>query len=367
MPAVICPWKVNPAFHIVFPCFPDSAKAASHHGRNKRPENKNHCAMKAVVCTAYGPPGVLQLRDVEKPVPGDKEILIRVRATTVAAADFRIRSFTVPLAYWLPARLALGIRKPRNPILGVELCGEVESVGRDVTRFKAGDRVFAATLKDFGAYAEYKRLPADGPVAIMPAGLSHEEAAALPIGARTALHYLRKADIRRGQKVLVYGASGSVGTYAVQLARYFGAEVTGVCSSANAALVHSLGAAHVLDYAAPDFLQKLGLYDVIFVAVDKLPFPVCNKHLHKGGVYQNVTSPFKSPAMIRASLLDKKKVMMGENVPESAEYLQAIKTLVESGALRPVIDRVYTLDQVVEAHQYVDKGHKKGNVVISVA
>lgn len=327
--------------------------------------------MKAVICTKYGSPEVLQIKDVEKPIPKNDEILVKIHATTVTAADIRVRSFTIPPSFWLPARIALGLRKPKKSILGVELAGEIESVGKDVKLFKKGDQVFAATLTDFGAYAEYKCLPEDGPVAIKPANITYQEAAALPIGARTALHYLKKGNIKSGQKVLIYGASGSVGTYAVQLAKYFGAEVTGVCSSTNLDLVKSLGADKVIDYTEGDYTgrrttKKLEMYDVIFLAVDKCPFSVCNKCLNKEGVYLNVTSPVKSLPMLWTSMTSKKKIIMGENSPESAEALIFLKGMVEAGSLKPVIDRSYTLDQIVEAHRYVDKGHKKGNVVITV-
>lgn len=323
--------------------------------------------MKAVVYHEYGSPDVLKLQEVEKPTPRDNEILVKVYATTVTVADFRSRSFTVPPAFWLPARITLGFRKPKKPILGVELAGEIESVGKDVKRFRKGDQVFAATLISYGAYAEYKCLPEDAAIAIKPSNLTYEEAAALPIGARTALHYIRKANIQPGQKVLVYGASGSVGSYAVQLAKYFGAEVTGVCSTTNLELVKSLGADQVIDYTAEDFSARAEQYDVIFEAVDKSSFSACMRALKKDGIYLNIAVPVPSPQMIWTKMTSSKKLMLGENPPESAEDLIFLKELVEAGKLKPVIDRRYPLEQIVEAHRYVDKGHKKGNVVITVA
>ena len=322
--------------------------------------------MKAAVYTEYGPPDVLRLKEVEKPVPQGNEVLIKIIATTATVADFRSRSFTVPPVFWLPARITLGLRKPKKEILGVELAGEIELVGKDVKRFKKGDPVFAATLMNYGAYAEYKCLPEDAAIALKPSNLTFEEAAVLPIGARTALHYVRKADIQPGQKVLVYGASGSVGTYALQLAKYFGAEVTGVCSTANIELVKSLGADHVIDYTREDFSQSGETYDVILEAVDKSSFSACMRALKKNGIYLNVTTPLPSLPMLWAKMTTGKKIMLGENPPESAEDLVFIKELVEAGKLKPVIDRRYRLDQIVEAHRYVDKGHKKGNVVITV-
>jgi NADPH:quinone reductase-like Zn-dependent oxidoreductase len=322
--------------------------------------------MRAVICTKYGPPEVLQLKEIEKPVPKDNEILIKVHATTVTVADVRIRSFTIPPSFWLPARIILGITKPRKPILGVELAGEIESVGKNVKRFKQGDQVFAATLSDFGAYAEYKCLSEDRPIAMRPANISYEEAATIPIGARTALNYLKKGNIKKGKKVLVYGASGSVGTYAVQLAKYYGAEVTGVCSGANLNLVKSLGADEVIDYKEENFTSKLGMYDMILVAIDKWSFSIANKFLKKDGVYLNVTAPVKSLPMMWVSMTTRKKIIVGHKSSESAEDLTFLKNLVEAGAIKPVIDRSYTLDRIVEAHQYVDQGHKKGNVVIKV-
>lgn len=322
--------------------------------------------MKAIICSEYGSPDVLCLKEMAKPVPKDNEILIKVKATTVAVADVRIRAFNIPLAVWLPARIVLGINKPRKQVLGVELAGEIESVGKDVQRFKVGDEVFAATLKDFGAYAEYKCLPEDDPIELKPFNVTLEEAAALPIGAQTALHFLEKGNIESGQKVLIYGASGSVGTYAVQLAKYFGAEVTGVCSGTNIELVKSLGADKVIDYTAADFIEKLEMYDMVFVAVDKLPFSICNKILKKQGVYLNVTNPIKSPHQLWVDMTSKKKIIMSESVPERFRYLIRIKEFVEEGVLKPVIDQSYKFRQIVAAHKYVDTGHKKGNVVVTV-
>ena len=322
--------------------------------------------MLAVVYEKYGSPDVLEFQEVTKPTPKDKEILIKVHATTVTVADVRSRSFTVPLSFWIPARVTLGIRRPKRNILGAELAGEIESVGKDVKRFKKGDQVFAPTLGTFGAYAEYKCLPEDSVIATKPANMSYEEAAALPIGARTALHYVRKAKVQPGQKVLVYGASGSVGTYAVQLAKYFGAEVTGVCSTANLELVKSLGADKVLDYTVEDFSNNGETYDVILETVDKSSFSACMKALKEDGIYLNVTVPFPSMEMLWTKMTSSKKLVLGENPSKQVEDLVFLKELVEAGKLKSVIDRVYPLEQIVDAHRYVDKGHKKGNVAITV-
>ncbi len=323
--------------------------------------------MKAVICTQYGPPEVLKVTEVEKPVPKDNEVLVKVYATTVGAADSRVRSFTVPASFWLPARLMLGLRKPRKSILGMELSGKIESVGKGVKQFKNGDEVFAATLQNFGAYAEYICIPEDGPIALKPANTTYEEAAAIPIGARTAFHYLKKTgDVKPKQKVLIYGASGSVGTYAVQLAKYFGAEVTGVCSSANLELVKSLGADKVIDYTTDDFTENFETYVIIFITIDKCPFTACKKALSTNGTYLNIGRPIPSLQMIWTSLISSKKIVVGKNSPETTEALVVLRRIIEEGQLKAVIDRNYTLDQIVEAHRYVDKGHKKGNVVITV-
>lgn len=302
--------------------------------------------MKAIIATQYGGPDVLQLKEIKQPTLKDNEVLIKVHATTVTAADFRMRSFTVPAPLWIPARIALGITKPKQPIFGSELSGEVEAIGKNVTRFKVGDQIFASTLtENFGGYAEYKCLPERAMMAIKPANISYEEAAALPIGATTALRLLRKGNIQRGQKVAIYGASGSVGTYAIQLAKYFGAEVTGVCSTTNLEMVKSLGADHVIDYTKVDFSATDECYDVIFDTVGKFPKSQYSKILATNGKF------------ISMAKLDTK---------ENMDNLVFIKELIEKGEVKAVIDRCYPLEQMVEAHRYVDTGHKKGNVVISI-
>lgn len=324
--------------------------------------------MKAIICTKYGSPEVLQLQDVEKPSPKDNEILVRIHAATVTAGDTRMRSFTVPLSFWLPARMVLGFRKPKKAILGMEAAGEVESVGKDVTKFKKGDMVFASTLEHgFGAYAEYICLPEDGVLAKGSAQLSCEEAVTIPVGGRTALYFLREAAIQPGQKVLIYGASGSVGTFAVQLAKYFGAEVTGVCSIKNVELVKSLGADKVIDYTKEDFTRNGVTYDVIFDTVGKAPFKESLRSLHEEGTFLHaVGSPGLMLRMSLASINNKQK-LVGGGPPPNPEDMLFLQELIASGQIKPVIEKRYPLEQIVEAHRYVDTGHKRGNVVIRVA
>lgn len=322
--------------------------------------------MKAIVYTKYGSPDVLQLKEVEKPVPKNNEILVKIKATTVTAGDIRLRSFTVPRSVWLPARIILGFSQPKKQILGIELAGEIESVGQEVKRFKEGDQVFAATQMGFGAYAEYICLPEDGAVSIKPSNISYEESAAIPIGACTALFFLRKANVQSGQNILVYGASGSVGSYAVQISKYFGAKVTGVCSNKNVELVKSLGADKVIDYTTKDFSTTDETYDVIFEAVNKSSFSDCIKLLKKDGTYINVVEPLPSVRMLWTKVTSGKKLILSQNSSETSESLDFLKELVETGKVKVVIDRCYALEEIVEAHRYVEKGHKKGNVVINV-
>ena len=321
--------------------------------------------MKAIVATDYGPPEVLQLREVAKPTPKDNEVLIRVHATTVTSGDVRIRSSTYSPGFSLPMRIFLGIRRPRKTIPGNEFAGEVESTGEAVTLFRNGEEVFgvAGGISFAGANAEYICMPEDGMMATLPANMTYGQAAVLPVGGGTALHFLRRGGIRRGQKILIVGGAGSVGTFAVQLARYYDADVTAVCSTKSVELVRSLGADKVIDRTKEDFTTSGEAYDIVFDAAMKTSFSRSKGSLKKGGVYLTLDWPLHQA--LWTSIVGDKKVVIGMT-HENLEDLIFLKDLVEAGELKSVIDRRYPLEQTAEAHRYVEKGHKQGNLVITV-
>ncbi|KYK32152.1 MAG: NADPH:quinone reductase [Thermoplasmatales archaeon SG8-52-3] len=307
--------------------------------------------MKAVVYEKYGPPEVLKIKEVEKPTPKDDEVLIKNYSTTVHVGDTRMRGFRVPKKHWLLMRLFLGITKPKRQILGMEVSGVIESVGKNVKDFKKGDAVFALTGFGGGGYAEYSSVPAingdekKGMVVSKPSNISFEEAAAVPAGALTALLHIQKVDVQKGKKILIYGASGSVGTYAVQIAKYYGGEVTGVCSTSNLELVKSIGAEKVIDYTKKDFTKNGEVYDIVFDAVFKISKSKCKNILKENGIFDSSHAKIPEP---------------------KTKDLIFIKELIEKNKLKPVIDRTYKMEQIVEGHRYVDKGHKKGNVVVKI-
>ena len=317
--------------------------------------------MKAAVYTKYGPPEVLQVKEVEKPTPEDNEVLIRVYATTATLYDCWGRACTGPPGFGFLIRLSSGVRKPKRPILGTEFAGEIESVGKDVNLFKKGDQVFGFTGMNLGANAEYLCMPEDGALAKKPTNMTYEEAAAIPYGGLTALYFLRKGNIQNGQKILIFGASGGVGTFAVQLAKYYGAEVVGVCSTPKIELVRSLGADKVVDYTKEDFTKSGEMYDIIFDTIGKSPFSASKRSLKKEGFY--VFATFGLGRFFRVAF--NKKAISGV-VEEKAEDLIFLRELIEAGKLRAVIDKRYPLEQIAEAHKYVESGQKKGQVVITL-
>lgn len=323
--------------------------------------------MKAIVYKKYGPPEVLQLQEVETPAPKDNEVLIQIHATTVTSGDWRVRSLIAPLGFGFIMRLVLGFSKPRQPILGTELAGVVVSVGKAVRKFKVGDAVFAFSDMAMGCYAEYKCMPQDGALALKPPNLSFDEAAALSFGGTTALSFFRRGKLQRGERVLINGASGGVGTAAVQLAKHFGAQVTGVCSAANVDLVKSLGADHVIDYTQQDFTQNGQTYDVIVDNVGTAAFSRCKSSLKKEGRLLMVLGAL--PQMLQipwVSMTSDKKIIAGP-ASASAEDLRFLAELAVAGQFKPVIDRRFPFEQMVQAHRYVDTARKRGNVVITLA
>ncbi len=323
--------------------------------------------MKAIIWTKYGPPEVLQLKEVEKPVPRDNEVLIKVFAATVTPGDCEIRRFEIHILFWLPLRLYFGIRKPRIPILGMEVAGEIESVGKDVSGFKIGDQVFGGTGFQFGAYAEYVCIRDSGLLTLKPKGISYEEAATIPTGGLNALHYIRKADIQPGQKMLINGAGGCFGTYAVQLAKNLGSEVTAVDSSEKLDLLRALGADHVIDYTQEDFWKNGKYYDIIFDVVGKGSVSLAMKSLTPNGRYILAT-PWVIPVLqgLWSSITSGKKFIFAL-AKESPEDLNFFKELIDTGKVKPVIDKHYPLEKMEEAHRYVEEGTKTGHVVIIIA
>ena len=330
--------------------------------------------MKAVVYTEYGPPDVLQLKEIEAPAPKDNEILIRVYATSVNIGDIWARNFkaitpsrfTMPFPLWLPSRMYFGFTKPKINILGSEFAGKVEAAGKDVKRFKKGDPVFGYRGQRMGANAEYLCMPEKGLVAIKPANMTYEEAATVPYGALTALSLLRKVNMQRGQKVLINGASGGIGSAAVQLAKYFGAEVTGVCGTPRLEFVKALGADKVIDYTREDFTKNGETYDLVFDILGKSSFSSCKNSLNRNGIYLLASFKMKQLfQMLWTSRTDGKKVLCALS-SEHPEDLVFIKDLVESGKIKSIIDRCYPLEQIAEAHRYVEKGYKTGSVIITV-
>jgi len=318
--------------------------------------------MKAIIYDKYGSPDVLKLQDVEKPIPGDNEILIKIHATAVTTGDCRMRRAD-PFA----TRFFAGLLKPKKQILGVDFSGEVEAIGKDVTKFKPGDEIFGSAGMGFGTYAEYKCLPENAVVTLKPVNLNFEEAAGIFFGGNTALHFLNKGNIQKGQRVLIIGASGSLGTWAVQLANYFGADVTGVCGTSNLEMVKSLGANYVIDYYKNDFTQNSETYDLIFDTLGKSSFSQSKHSLTTNGKFLAANASLADYVqMLWTSIFNGKKIIAGIAF-EKVQNLIFLKELIETGKLKPVIDKTYALEDMAKAHEYVEKGHKKGNVVARIS
>ena len=331
--------------------------------------------MKAILYTEYGGPDVLMLKELEKPAPKDDEILINIRATSITVGDLWARNFkaispgkfSMPLPLWLPARLYFGLTKPNIHILGAELAGEVEAVGEHVKRFKKGDQVFGYPGQSMGAYAEYLCMREDGCVALKPANMTYEEAAVIPYGAIMALSLLRKINLQHGQKILIHGASGSIGSAAVQLAKHhFGAEVTGVCGTPRLEFVKSLGADKVIDYTREDFTQNGETYDVIFDILGKSSFSRCKNSLKSNGIHLFASFKMKQLLQMLWTSMTVGKRVICALAPGSPEDLRSVKELIEAGKIKAIIDRCFPLEQAAEAHRYVENGFKRGHVVITL-
>ena len=322
--------------------------------------------MRAIVYERYGPPEVLALAEVETPVPGDEEILVKVRAATVIAGDCEVRSFTFPLLFWIPLRIMFGILKPRMKVLGQELAGDVVAVGKSVTQFKTGDAVFCATGPNFGAYADFARVPMDCAIAVKPEGLSYEQAAAIPTGGLNALHYLRKGRVEAGERVLIIGAAGNFGSFAVQLAKHFGAHVTAVDSGEKLDMLRAIGADRMIDYTRDEVLGGEATYDVIFDVVSRASFSAVLRCLRPQGRYV-IANP-RLHQILRGLWTSKTsdKDVLVAFAPYRSEDLVTLRELVEDGKIAPVIDRRFPFEQVVEAHRYVESGRRQGNVVLSL-
>jgi NADPH:quinone reductase-like Zn-dependent oxidoreductase len=330
--------------------------------------------MKAVICTEYGSPEVLQLKEIEKPTPKENEILIRIYATPVNFGDITARNFrkisprkfSMSFPFWLLTRIIFGFRRPRKKILGNEFAGEIEDVGKHVKLFRKGNQVFGYRGPIFGAYAEYLCMPENGLVAIKPANMTYEEASTVPYGAITSLSLLRKVNIQKGQKVLINGASGGIGSYAVQFAKYLGAEVTGVCSTPRLELVKSLGADKVIDYTKEDFTKNGETYDIIFDILGKSSFSHCKNSLKQNGVYLLASFKMKQILqMLWTKIKGSKRVICALST-QKVEDLIFIKEIIEAGKIKSVIDRCFPIEQTAEAHGYAEKGYKKGSVVITI-